>query len=87
MRIRAADVDQALADAGHQESEYDPATQTWDPGYRAWQLHPRAAALVHDGPGRDDGLTAYTATLRAAGYHVLEDEPLDDLRRLIVTRP
>lgn len=86
--IRAADVDAVLAHNGYEPSEFDPATQTWEPGYRVAQDGRRQVNVFHDGPGEVDGLDRYRLELQAAGFHVVPDQqPGGGRRRLHVTKP
>ena len=84
-RIRLSQIKQALADAGHEPSEF--LGDCWDPGYRCAPAGPREVRVFHDGAGESDGLTAYTSALRALGYHVVADTPHGNRHRLIVSRP
>lgn len=84
-RIRADEIEQALARVGHEPSEW--VAGDWEPGYRCVPDGPRAVRVFHDGYGETSGLADYTDTLRAAGYHVISDDPHGGRHRLIVTRP
>lgn len=84
--IRAADVDAVLAH--YPPSEFDPGTQTWEPGYRVTQDGRRQVNVFHDGPGEQDGLERYRLELQAAGFHVVPDQqPGGGRRRLHITKP
>ncbi|MEU6543930.1 hypothetical protein [Streptomyces sp. NPDC046859] len=84
--IRARDVDAVLGH-GFDPSDYDPRTG-WDPGYRVAQDGRRQVNVFHDGAGEEAGLDAYTAELRAHGYHVVPDQmPGGGRRRLHITKP
>ncbi|MEU8907013.1 hypothetical protein [Streptomyces mirabilis] len=66
--IRAASVDKVLIDLGHEHSEFEGGD--WDPGARVVQAGRRMVHVFWDGPGEADQLTAITAELREAGFHV-----------------
>lgn len=84
--IRAADVDAVLAYGGFEPSEF--VSGDWLPGYRVAQDGRRQVNVFHDGPGEQDALDAYTAALRAAGFHTVPDQqPGGGRRRLHITRP
>lgn len=84
--IHARDVDAALADGGHDPSEF--VCGHWEPGYRTAQNGRRQVLVFHDGPGEQDGLDAYRLVLQAAGWHVVTDQQTGGRRRrLSITRP
>ncbi|MFE6025560.1 hypothetical protein [Streptomyces niveus] len=85
-RLKARTIDQALAADGHSSSEF--AAGDWDPGYRTAQSGPRRVLVFHDGPGEEQRITAYGATLQETGYTVQHEQQEHGGRhRLVVTRP
>lgn len=85
-RIRHRTVGEQLAAAGHSSSEFDGGD--WDPGYRTAQAGPRAVHVFHDGPGEQQQLAAYGATLQRTGFTVQhQQQDHGGRRRLLVTRP
>ncbi|MEV7867451.1 hypothetical protein AB0P17_15420 [Streptomyces sp. NPDC088124] len=85
-RIRHKDIAGALADAGHQPSEWIDGD--WDPGFRTAQSGPRLVHVYYDGPGEADQLGIYTEVLRGLGYAVApEQQERGGRRRLAVTLP
>jgi hypothetical protein len=84
--IRADSVERILTNKGYEHSDF--VDGVWDPGVRVAQAGRRMVTVFWDGPGEADQLTAITAELREAGYHVVAtQQDHGGRRRLEVTRP
>ncbi|MFB8347978.1 hypothetical protein [Streptomyces niveus] len=83
-RIRACDIAHDLIAAGHTDSTRGPA---WQPGHRAAQASPRTVRCWHDGPGEQEHLDKYAATLQGIGYTVIPERAKGKRPSLRITHP